>query len=440
MKTNIASIAMAVLMLGCASCSEHWAPPTETEGSLSLGSMIVDVKENANVVVLTGSRATADVNTFEVTIYDKAGDPVNSWLYGSMPEIVTLSVGEGYVVKVRSHKVEKAEWEKPYYYGESKPFAIEKNKITEVSTIEAAFASLKVTVEFSDDLMAVLGDDVKVSIESNDEGLINFGVPEVTAQKAAYFEVLDDSPTMVAHFTGTVGGAYIDKTMPFSDVKAGEHRIVRYDVKLGPEAPAPSGSITPGVIDIDTSIVEVDVDGNVNIVEDPTLDSSDRPGQEDPIEPENPDDPIDPTPGEDVISFTKGGENDNFSLDGVNTVKQYDANYGDVIVNINAEKGVKNLFVTIVTDSEEFLKTLSDLGLQNTFDLANPGDLEGDLGPDGLNLPITTAVVGKTTVPFDITGFIGMLDIYTGNHTFKLRAVDAENNENSMSLVFKVVP
>ena len=164
MKIKISNIALAAAMLTVASCSEHWTPPTGSDGSLALGSMIVDVKENANVIVSSGSRAAADVNSFQVTIYDKTGAEAGSWTYGQMPEIVPLAAGDGYVVKVKSHDVEKAAWEQPYYYGESKTFTIEKNKITEVGTVTAEFKSIKVTVEFSDALKAIVDDDVKVVI------------------------------------------------------------------------------------------------------------------------------------------------------------------------------------------------------------------------------------------------------------------------------------
>ena len=148
---------------------------------------------------------------------------------------------------------------------------------------------------------------------------------------------------------------------------------------------------------------------------------------------------VEVAPGDDVIEFTKGADNDNFNLEGVNTVKQGDDSFGEVVVNINAEKGVKNLFVTIKPGDEGFSAALADLGLLDTFDLANPGDLEASLGPDGLDLPIKDAVAGKTVVPFDISGFIPMLSAFVGEHSFELRTVDSDNNEKSMILVFKVV-
>ncbi len=432
---------MAAAMLTVVSCSEHWTPPTGSDGSLALGSMIVDVKENANVIVSPGSRAAADVNNFQVTIYDKTGAEAGSWTYGQMPEIVTLAAGDGYAVKVKSHDVEKAAWEMPYYYGESKSFSIEKNKITEVGTVTAEFKSIKVTVEFTDELKAIVSDDVKVVIEANDEGLITFTKKEVEDGSAAYFEAVDGSTTMVAHFAGSIRGNAVDSKAPFTDIAAGQHRIVRYGVKIGPDVPEPDGSITPGGITIDTEIVEVDVDGNTTVV-DPDLDSSDRPGPEEPENPDKPgpDEPTPPGPGGEAISFEKGVENDNFNLEGINVLKQSDEDpFGDVVVNIIADKGVKNLFVTIKPGDAGFSAALADLELLDSFDLANPGNLEANLGPDGLNLPIKDAVVGKKSVPFDITGFMSMLKAFVGEHSFELRVVDSENNEKSMTLVFKVV-
>ena len=437
MKTKITSIAMVAALLAATSCSEHWTPPTGSEGSLALGSMTVDVKENANVVVSSGSRAGADVNSFTVRIFDKTGAVAGEWTYGQMPEIVPLEATDGYVVKVESHEVEKAAWDKPYYYGESKSFAIEKNKITEVGTIVAAFSSLKVTVEFGDDLKAMLGDDVKVVIEANDEGLITFTNKEVEAGNAAYFEVVEGSTTMAAHFTGSVNGVLIDDIVPFTGIKAGEHRIVRYGVKVGPEPDKPTGSINPGDFVLDTDVVEVDVNGNVTIVDDPKLDDSDRPGQEDPVTPPGPgpDVPDVPdVPGDDnAIVFTKGGENENLDLDRVNVVTE---NFGDVIINIDAEKGISVLEVSIITTSENFEITIADFGLNKPFDLANPGDLAETL--ESLSLPYGPAVKGKTNVPFDITGFMTMLMPFPGDHNFQLRVVDMAGNENSMTLKLKV--
>lgn len=422
MKIKISNIALAAAMLTVASCSEHWTPPTGSDGSLALGSMIVDVKENANVIVSSGSRAAADVNSFQVTIYDKTGAEAGSWTYGQMPEIVPLAAGDGYVVKVKSHDVEKAAWEQPYYYGESKTFTIEKNKITEVGTVTAEFKSIKVTVEFSDALKAIVDDDVKVVIEANDEGLITFTKKEVEDGSAAYFEAVDGSTTMVAHFIGSISGNAIDNKVPFTDVTAGQHRIVRYGIQIGPDVPEPDGSITPGGISLDTEIVEVDIDGNTT-VKDPNIDPSGRPGYEDP----DPDDPTPPTPGGEAATFrsetldTEGGIN--YSKDWV----------GDAIVTIDCPEGFAKLEVVI--DSEGLTPdVLEGVGLAKEFDLANPGSLAEGL--EGLGFPIGDAVLGKTTVDFNITDFVPLLNIYPGKSDFIITVTDSKGATSTLTLKF----
>lgn len=415
-------------MLTVVSCSEHWTPPTGSDGSLALGSMIVDVKENANVIVSPGSRAAADVNNFQVTIYDKTGAEAGSWTYGQMPEIVTLAAGDGYVVKVKSHDVEKAAWEMPYYYGESKSFSIEKNKITEVGTVTAEFKSIKVTVEFTDELKAIVSDDVKVVIEANDEGLITFTKKEVEDGSAAYFEAVDGSTTMVAHFAGSIRGNAVDSKAPFTDIAAGQHRIVRYGVKIGPDVPEPDGSITPGGITIDTEIVEVDVDGNTTVL-DPDIDPSDRPGHEDPENPDKPgpDEPTPPGPGGEAATFTSE------TLDtegGINYSKDW---VGDAIVTIDCPEGFAKLEVVIDSDGLT-PEVLEGVGLAKKFDLADPRELSEGL--EGLGFPIGDAVLGKTTIDFNITEFVPLLNIYPGKSDFIITVTDSKGATSTLTLKF----
>ena len=47
---------------------------------------------------------------------------------------------------------------------------------------------------------------------------------------------------------------------------------------------------------------------------------------------------------------------------------------------MKAPAGIQNLLVTITSDSNEFIGLISQMGLGETFDLANPGDLEDKLG------------------------------------------------------------
>ena len=77
---------------------------------------------------------------------------------------------------------------------------------------------------------------------------------------------------------------------------------------------------------------------------------------------------------------------------------------------------------------------LQDVGLDATFDLANPGNLGEALAE--LGFPTGDAVLGKTNLTFDITDFMPLLVIFPGQHQFKLTITDMKDNTVSQSLTF----
>lgn len=84
-----------------------------------------DIKEIEKKPV---SRAV-DTGDFTVQIFrtDNGSETLeNNWKYSETPEIVTLNVGN-YNLKVFSHEVQPAEWEKPYYYAD-KTFSIRRKQ------------------------------------------------------------------------------------------------------------------------------------------------------------------------------------------------------------------------------------------------------------------------------------------------------------------------
>lgn len=440
MKTNIISIlALGAALIGAVSCSEDWNPATSDEGTVALGSLTLDTSEAEKLVTGTAARAGVDTKDFIVTVTNKTGEPqVRTWTYSEMPEILVLPVGD-YTVEAKSHQVQKAEWDKPYYLG-SKDFKIENGKITNVGEVVCSFASLKVSVIFAEDLRKVMGDDVKVTVTANNGGVLEF-TPANEGKNFGFFEVVAGSTTMVAHFEGSINGVKTTYDTPFADVEAGQHRQITYKTKNNPDIPEQAGTIDPSTgIQLDTEVIKVDVKGNVT-VEDDILDSSDRPGKEDPKEdPDDPDNPTPPTPEDPVAEFKPSETSTNLKLDGIN--ETYMGNdFGDAIVEISCAKGIKNLNVTISTDSDDFKATLEDptvgLPADVPFDLANPGDKENALA--SLELPYGAEVLDKTNVPFNITKFVPMLAIYPGNHTFTLEVVDSEGKTETMQLKFRVV-
>lgn len=179
-----------------------------------------------------------------------------------MPEIVALEKGD-YRIEVESHKVAKAEWEKPYFKG-SQTFSITPNQITQVEAVTCRFSSIKVTITVEDDLKAQLADDATFTVIANDEGELVYGKDE---KRAGYFEAVEGSNTMIVKFKGTLGNSMVEENFPFTDIEAGQYRDIVFKTKNGPQPPQPSGDVTIGGIDIDASYTDRDIDGNVTYEE-----------------------------------------------------------------------------------------------------------------------------------------------------------------------------
>ncbi len=446
MKTNILSIlAAGAVVLGAASCSENWNPPTSTEGSVDLGSLTVDTDEMMKVVE-SGSRAADDVDldNFEVTITNLKDESVaGSWKYASKPEIVTLPVGQ-YRVDVESHEVQPAEWDKPYYAG-SKEFAIENGKIAMLGEVTAYFKSVKVTVIFDEELRKHLGDDVTVDITAGEASTAKLTFTPSTTS-AGYFKHIPGSMTMVAELNGTIDGVKSSDRRTFTTVEAGQHHILTYTLKDGPIPPQQTGTIDGSGIQLDLSVTTVNVSENVVVSENNIpLEPNDRPTEE-PEEPENPDVPDVPVDPQAPITFDLG-DSANLKLNEAMPLTAASApSFGKAAVNITAPKGIEKLMVNIVCDGEldAVLKSMFPVvdGVV-TFDLAHPGDLEETL--KGLGLAAGAEVLGQTAVPFDISNFIwdasidtSLLGLYSGKDTFTITVTDSEGNTASTSLIFDV--
>lgn len=414
-------------MLGAASCSEDWTPPVAEEGSVNLNSLSVDMSDAEKVSTSTVSRASVDLAPFIVTVSNGA-DYTRTYTYGDMPEVLTLPVGS-YTISVKSHEVQKAEWERPLYLG-TKEFTVTKGKITDIGVVTASFASLKVTVQFTDDLKPLLGDDVKVTVIANDQGSLVYTPSET---RAGFFEVVEGSNTMIARFEGTIDGVYTTQDTPFSDVEAGQHRIVRYSAKSNPDIPEQSGGISGSGITLDTSVINQDINSDVIVSED-NIDSSDRPGQEEPDQPgPGPDEPGPDQPGEKAVTF-EPFNSPNLNLDAENVAS---GDFGNASVKIMAPKGIKSLVVTIESTNDTFMYTLGDMMFDKPFDLANITDPELEGYVSELNLPYNSAVVNQTEVEFNITAFVPMLLPFSGSHKFMISVTDNDNKCETAALRFK---
>ncbi len=422
MKTKILSLlAVIAFALGATSCHDDIKPnngkeTTQGEGTVSLISLGIEINNAEKVVA--NSRSVVDLSDYIINIKDSDGATVKTWSYANMPELFTLPVGD-YTVTVRSHNVLKAEWEHPYFYGE-KTFSITNDKITEIGVVTCKLANIKVTVDYSDELRAVMGNDCKVVVRCNDEGVLEYSSDET---RAGYFAATSGSTTLIAEFTGTVEGNYEHLTYTATDVEAGQHRKITFKLKThNSTVPDEEGSISiNGGINVDVSTQNVSLTANVRIEED-VLSDDDRPGSQK----TDPDPGTEPGVGNDDITLYCATA----SFDEPNPITG-----DDVVVEITAVNGIANLIVSISSTNEDFLLSLSDLDVPTTFDLAHPGD-KADIYKNSLGLPVGDEVIGATHLNFDISSFVPLLLAFPGTHKFQLSVTDAKQQQLVKTLTF----
>ncbi len=415
-------LAIIALAIGTTSCHDDITPGHETtvskDGSLNLASLGIEINNAEKVIV--SSRATVDLSDFIVDIVDSEGATTKTWKYSQMPELFSLAVGD-YTVKVRSHDVQKAAWEEPYFVGEQS-FSIKNNEITNIGVVTCKLSNIKVTIGYSDELRAVMGDDCKVVVKVNDEGSLEYAADET---RAGYFAAVDGSTTLVAEFTGTVQGNTEHLTFTATDVEGGQHRKITFKLKTqSVTPPEETGSITvDGGINISVETEDENLNGSVKIEEE-TLPDNDRPGQEEGGNTEPEPDPDQPEETSD-ITFTCPTA----SFDEPNAITGE-----DVIVNIAAVNGIEHLIVTISSTSDSFLQSLSEVGMPTTFDLAYPGDKSEVYA--SLGLPVGDEVLGATTLDFNISQFVPLLKAFPGTHKFQLSVTDAKSQQLVKTLTF----
>lgn len=426
MNTKILTLAAVGAALVATSC-DNWTPPTGSTGEVALSTMTL-VNDDAEKLVQNSSRAEASLDDYIVSIYQagNTAEPLKTYTYGAMPEVVTLEAGS-YRIDVKSHEVQKAEWDRPYFVGSSKDFAVEAAKITNVGEIVAKFSSIKVTLKYSEALQTLMGSDVEVEVKVNDAGVLVYTPAET---RAGYFEAVEGSNTMVATLSGTIAGVKSTSVFTFDNAAAGQHHIITLDVRNAPTPPEQTGTINPGGITIDAGIVAEDVEGNV-VVEEEVIEGERPWGPEEdpddpnpPVGPENPDDPKD-----EAAKFTSP----TLDLEAVNNPAKFEGK--ECKVFINCPKGVKDLVVTIKSDPLEPM--LPAVGLTNSFSLAYPADdeLAAALKND-FKFKIRDEIINQTEVEFDITEFVPLLTNFAGDHTFVLDVTDNEDAKSQLELKF----
>lgn len=435
MKTDIISLAVvaAAAFAGLTSCSDTWTNDLaeEEKGTLNTESILASVntyeaeKEDAQGAKAPESRAVTDLSPFIVEVVKSDGSKVASWTYATMPPAPTFAVGT-YTVRVKSHNPQPVEWEKPYYAGEQQ-FQIKANDVTDVDPIVCTLANVRVSIEVTEALKKASAGDVKITFTGEPGVDLEFAPDET---RSGYFAYTEGLSTMKVLFEGTVSGAREDFTHVLKDIQPGQHRLVKFALRINPNPPADeTGNIEipegEGVM-VDCGVTTYEVDGTVSSKED-VIDDSGRPGQE-----EGGDDPKPDDPDDKAITFSSS----TLDLEGANMAEEFGEEEGlkPAVVDIHSENGVKSLKVKIISDflTEDML---SGIGLTSQFDLADPGEYAEGLA--GLGFPSADEVNGAHDLQFNITKFIPLI-FEEGDHKFEITVTDSKGLVKTMVLLIRV--
>ena len=399
-----------------ASCSKDDPFQTTTEesaqGQVSLKKMLVEITNEENVV-----RSSIDISSFIITIEGESGIVANH-TYKDMPEVLTLPVGD-YKVSVKSHEVNDAAWDKPYFYGEQ-TFKVEKNAVTEVNTVVCRLANVRVTIVIHDLLARKSADDVNVNVIVGENASLDFSKTET---RSGYFKYVEGSSTMVATFTGTVQNNYEENFRTYIDVAPGNHYIITYRLQgPGGDVPDNEGFISHGA-SVDAYVTSVNMTVNVD-VEDDILKDDERPEEGGGV--------IDPPTDKELPTVEAVAP---ITFDAPNVV---DAN-SEVTINVQShhEDGINEFKVTI---NSEMISGLLEAQLGTSeLDFINPASETVANFIKELNL-VEGDVKGRTdNIEIKITGFMGMLSILgPSSHDFVITVGDANGRTvKTLTLVIK---
>ena len=396
---QIQFILLVVLIALTACHSEKVSFQMDTFGQLKLSSMQVTADTEP---LVTASRVSSDIKDYLITVYAADGGKLQEWKYAEMPEIFTLKTGT-YKLVAHAPEVTDAAFDTPYCASAEESFEIRQDEITEIGEVKCTLHNVKVTVKYEDKLMALLGDNVKVTVKVGEEKL------EYTKDetKSGFFHGKAENNVVDVVFQGSVEGEPVSITRSYAEIALGTELIVTYKYKESVTGidPGTGGSFHAPGISVDEKLIAVNETGAVLPEEDEILDF-----------------------GKPAI------EGDGFDLSQPVIVTNSNQEEVKVVVNLMAPEGIAHVNVEIASENETFAGVIQEM-FGGPFDLADPGALEEDL--KGLGLPVSEQVINQQLVKFDVSQFMPLLKgDFAGIHRFIIEVVD--NNNSSVKATLTV--
>lgn len=414
---------ITMLFMFSACHSEKMDPDTtDVTGQVSLAALKVEVDMNVEVA----SRAGVDVSNYLVTINNADKKQVEQYKYSEMPEIISLPVGK-YSAVVTSAAEPINGFDVPFYKG-STDFEVKTNELTEVNTVTCRLANIMISLQYTDELRALLGEDVVTTVTVGENSL---DIPVAETRKG-YLVAPDTEVPMTILIKGTIDGEYVEVSQRVEKVKAGQHNIIKLELSGVQDGNQEQSGKVGVVINIDSSITSSDETVGVHPGEEPGI--GDFPTDGDSGEGGEGEKPVENKP---VITGTNFNGN---SFDIEKDVLEIPTKLSTPMtlqVTLSAPNKIAHVRVTI--DSETLTpEILTGVGLTDKFDLAAPGQYENAL--KDLGFPTGADVIGQTEILFDITQFTSLLGLYgAAAHDFIIELEDQNGNKVTQTLKIKSV-
>lgn len=427
MKTIYKFACLSLLPL-LASCSEMGFDfqSDEGNGSFTKQSLLFDLRDDADIISNAPAATRAgEFDDFKILFFRNNGvAPEKSFVYSEMPEIVTLPVGSYTVTATKGVDV-AADWDSPYFLGESDYFDIRKDNInSEIDPIVCRLQNVKVSVEFDSKLQAAMSPDSYVEVKVGDNAGLQFTA--ATEGRAGYYHHTD-GVSLVATFRGDVEGAQTVETKSFDVVEKGYHYKIRF--RLHTQNDDHTGN-AQGEVNVDASVTTVNLENNIIVGEDEDLGDAERP-KEDLGGGDEPTPPTPPVGGDEAPEILAQApidlEKENVIVNGLTCVLD---------ITSSAEGGFTKFICDI--DSEKLdADELGRMGLTIPIDLINPGESREILEGLGL-LEEGVDVKGAHSVQFSLTNFLPLMAaLGPCQHKFILTVGD-ENGETVKTLTLTV--
>lgn len=389
----------AVSIISCSTDVTEAGGDSTIIGKVSFSNVqITGDYQRTEAEITTYAVAEPDPANFALSIYDANGTEVKSWAsFAEVDPVIGLGIGNYRAVATLGTN-ESVAFDAPYYRGEQE-FTVDPDR-TSVVNLTATCANMKLTVNYSTKFLEHFGNDenLKIAVISDDYNT-DTDSPKVEFKKDNVKPIyLKPAPFRILVSTSSQSHYQFAVT----EVAPANHYIVTLDVKE-------VGSVAPSLeVDLTTNDIKIEI-------EVPTDEEDLGNGGE-----ERPDGPED-----DGTPYIVG---EGFDIDKTLTLTDADISGGTPVkVSINAQKGIGSLVVRI--DSPDLgMELLNPLFEGDSFDLANPTELQSQ---NLVTLGILSAgqvVKGATQFNLDVTGFMGLLPVNAIPHKFHVTLTDTEGN------------